>query len=156
MMADRKHGENLLAGSIDAFLSHLEIIVLEKVLMKKFVLFAMLAGIGALLTGEMVIANPKAAPEPQNSIKDVMKKAHKDGLLKKVLAGEGDDADKKMLLDLYIDLVENKPEKGERADWIMAAGPVVVAAGKVVVGRDGAIEELKTATNCKACHDVFK
>lgn len=124
--------------------------------MRKFVAMLLLATLIGLPAGRSIGANPTPAPEPENSIKDVMKKAHKDGLLKKVLEGKAEDADKKMLLNLYIDMLESKPEKGDQAEWIMMAGKSMVAAGKVVVGRDGSIDELKVATNCKACHDVFK
>jgi len=103
-----------------------------------------------------VSAGPNAPLEPANSIKEVMKKAHKDGLLKKVLDGQASAEEKTQLLDLYIDLLEGVPSKGDSNAWIMAAGRSMVAAGKVVVGREGAVEELKEATNCKACHDVFK
>lgn len=110
-----------------------------------------------LLAGLIAVQAVGAAPvEPTNSIKDVMKKAHKDGLLKKVLDGQASDEEKKQLLDLYIDMLEGVPEKGEQSAWLMAAGRSVVAAGKVVVGREGSMAELKEATNCKACHDVFK
>ena len=91
-----------------------------------------------------------------NSIADVMEKAHKDGLLKKVLDGEASDEEKKKLLDLYIDMFESEPPQGDQGEWMMQAGASVLAASKVVVGRDGAMEELKSATNCKACHDKFK
>lgn len=124
--------------------------------MRKSIIAFLLAAVCIAAPGQLIGANPAPAPEPENSIKDVMKKAHKDGLLKKILDGKGEDADKKMLLNLYIDMLESKPAKGEQAEWLMLAGKSVVAAGKVVVGRDGSIEELKTATNCKACHDVFK
>ena len=112
--------------------------------------------VGATVVGSLSGAVAAPQEEPENSIKDVMKKAHKDGLLKKVMSGQASDDDKKMLLDLYIDMLEGVPEKGDRGEWIMASGPSVIAAGKVVVGREGALEELKTATNCKNCHDKFK
>jgi hypothetical protein len=32
----------------------------------------------------------------------------------------------------------------------------MTAAAKVAVGREGAMVELKTATNCKKCHDAHK
>ena len=124
--------------------------------MRKLILVAMLVGSMGFGASSLIGASPVAKAEPANSIKEVMKKAHKDGMLKKILAGEGDEADKKMLLDLYIDMLEGKPEKGDQAEWLMMAGKSVVAAGKLVVGREGALEELKVATNCKACHDVFK
>ena len=112
--------------------------------------------LGSTLATNLIGANTTAPVEPENSIKDVMKKAHKDGLLKKVLGGEASQEEKVTLLGLYIDMLEGTPEKGEKNEWIMASGPSVLAAGKVVVGREGALDELKQATNCKACHDKFK
>ena len=93
---------------------------------------------------------------PKHTIKEVMKIGHKDGLLKKILAGEGSAEDKQLLLDLYISMVESKPEKGDMASWQTLAGAGALAAAKVVVGREDGMESLKTATNCKACHDVHK
>ena len=118
--------------------------------------FGALFVIAAMIIAQPVGAAPKAPAEPANSIKDVMKKAHKDGLLKKVLEDQASDDEKKQLLDLYIDMLEGTPEKGEKTEWLMMAGRSVVAASKVVIGREGAVAELKEATNCKACHDPFK
>ncbi|MCA9199384.1 MAG: hypothetical protein KDA87_17685 [Planctomycetales bacterium] len=92
----------------------------------------------------------------KHSIEDVMKTAMKGGLLKKVTGGEASDEEKKQLLDLFVSLVENEPEKGELDSWHKMAGGAALAAAKVVVGREGAVEELKKATNCKACHDAHK
>lgn len=97
--------------------------------------------------------NPKPAPK---SIKEVMKLAHKDGLHKKVLSGGASDAEKKQLLDLYIDMLEGTPAKGDKAEWPMVAGAAVVSAAKVVLGREGAIEELTKTSDCKGCHSKFK
>lgn len=94
--------------------------------------------------------------KPKHTIKQVMKVGHKDGLLKKVLGGEASDDEQKQLLDLYVSLVENEPEKGDTESWIRLAGGSVLAAAKVVTGREGAVAELKTATNCKACHSAHK
>ena len=77
-------------------------------------------------------------------------------LLNKVADGKASKEEKDKLLDLYISLVDNKPSKGETGAWIMAAGRLTVAAARVSVGREGAEAELKTASNCKACHQVFK
>lgn len=95
---------------------------------------------------------------PKHTIKEVMKIAHgKDsGLLQKVLKGEGSDEEKKQLLDVYVSMVESKPSKGEDGSWQHLAGSAALAAAKVVVGREGALKELETATNCKACHSVHK
>ncbi len=100
--------------------------------------------------------NDEGEKKAKHSIKEVMKKAHKDGLLKKVTSGDASAEDQRELLDLYISLVENTPPQGEMDSWHRLAGGAALAAAKVVVGRDGAVVELKEATNCKACHDVHK
>ena len=94
----------------------------------------------------------------KHTIKEGMKIAHgKDsGLLKKVLGGQASDEEKKQLLDAYISLVEGKPGQGEQSSWQLLSGKAALAAAKVFVGREGAIQELEAATNCKACHSVHK
>jgi hypothetical protein len=92
----------------------------------------------------------------KKTIKEVMKVAHKDGLLKKVLSGGAEKAEKEKLLDLYIDMFEGKPKKGEIGSWQEKAGGATLAAAKVAVGRPGALAELKKATDCGACHKAHK
>lgn len=104
--------------------------------------------------GAMAVNNP-FAPAPK-SIKEVMKIAHKDGLMKKVQGGSASDEEKKQLLDLYIDMLEGEPKKGDKMEWKAAAGATVVSAAKVVLGREGALDELKKTTDCMACHSKFK
>ena len=107
----------------------------------------------AVLGGGAVAVNNAVAAK---SVKEVMKLAHKDPLLKTILAGTAKDEEKKQLLDLYIDMFEGEPKKGDKNEWKMQAGAAVLSAAKVVVGREGAIEELKTTSNCKSCYDKFK
>ncbi len=110
----------------------------------------------AVCAGGVLAVNnsaPKAGPK---TVKEVMKFAHKDGLLKKVLAGGATDDEKKQLLDLYIDMAEGEPKKGDKAEWKIAAAAAALSAGKVVLGREGAIAELTKTSDCKACHDKFK
>lgn len=109
----------------------------------------------SLFAASSVAFQPEAA-RTKKSIKEVMEIGHKDGLLKKVLDKEASKEEKDQLLDLYIDLLETEPPMGEQSSWIMLAGRSVVAASKVAVGREGAEEELKEATNCAACHRVHK
>jgi hypothetical protein len=112
--------------------------------------------IAAILGGAYSFAQDEEQEKPKYSIKDVMKKANKGGLLKKVVAGDADQAEKMELLDMYISLVENKPPKGDEASWQRLAGTSALAAAKVAVGREGAEAELKEATNCAACHKPHK
>jgi hypothetical protein len=113
-------------------------------------LFALTANVALSLVGAAEAAKPK------HTIKEVMTAAHKEKLLDKVVAGDASDADKQKLLDLYISMIESQPKKGDAESWQKLAGAATMAAAKVVVGRDGAIEELKVASNCKACHAVHK
>jgi hypothetical protein len=94
--------------------------------------------------------------KPKNSIKEVMKEAHKDGLLKKVMDGSATREEKDKLLDLYISMHDNEPPKGEKNEWLMRSGWLVVAAARASLGREEATDALKEASNCKACHTVHK
>ncbi len=116
----------------------------------------------ALLTlwvvGVSAIGISYAAEEsqPEFTIKEVMTKAHKQGLLKKVLGGEGSAADKEELVKLYTALAAHEPPKGDAADWKKKTASVEDAAKAVAEGKDGAIEQLKKAANCAACHKAHK
>ena len=94
--------------------------------------------------------------KPKHTIAEVMKNAHQDKLLNKVLSGQASQEEKLVLLDNYVSLVECEPPRGDMNSWHKLAGGLALASAKVVVGRDGALPELKAASNCKTCHDVHK
>lgn len=108
------------------------------------------------LLGSVTFVFAQGSSMPKHKIKDVMQTAHKGGLLKKVTDGGGTDKDKTELLDLYISLAENDPPKGDEASWNEKTNAIVLAAAKLVVGREGAADQLKAATNCAACHKAHK
>lgn len=113
--------------------------------------------IGPILAGGAVVwAQAGDAKAPKYTIEEVMEKAHKDGLMKKIVAGEGSPEDKAQLLDLYLSLLEQDPPQGDATDFHEKAATAVVAAARVVVGRDGAEEALTRAVNCAACHKDHK
>ncbi len=109
-----------------------------------------------MICGSAALAVNNPFAPAAKSIKEVMKIAHKEGLMKKVQGGSASDEEKKQLLDLYIDMMEGEPKKGDKTEWKAAAAATVVSAAKVVLGREGAMEELKKTTDCKSCHDKFK
>ena len=94
--------------------------------------------------------------KPKYTLEQVMQDAHKGGLLKKIQSGEGARKDKLTLLDYYVAMYENKPEKGEAASWTKLTSQALAAAAKLVVDEKAKPEILKAATNCKACHDQHK
>jgi surface antigen len=110
---------------------------------------AFLLTVGAL--GVMSHAGTEEA-----AIKKVMKEAMKGGLCKSVAEGKASDDQKKELLELFESLAKAKPPKGEKESWDKKTLALVKAAEAAVDGKSGAPEQLKKASNCKACHEVHK
>ncbi len=88
--------------------------------------------------------------DPKYTIKEVMKTAHKDKLLQKVVGGDASDAEKKMLCELYEALAANKPPKGDLDSWKEKTSAIVDAC------KSGDAAALKKAVNCAACHKAHK
>jgi hypothetical protein len=124
--------------------------------------WAVLAALGVGITYTAVQASEsEEAAKPKHEIADVMHSVHvapekEKSLRDRVLEGTAKPEEKQQLLDFYISLAENKPPKGELAAWHKKTRAVVLSAAKVVVGREGAAEELKKATDCAACHKDHK
>ncbi len=118
----------------------------------------------ALMSGSLLIACFVCLPamgedddaEPKYKIKDVMKKAMKGPLLKKVAGGQASDAEKKELHEMLVALSKNKPKKGEADSWKKLTGALVKASKAAVDGADDAGEQLKKAADCKGCHSKHK
>jgi len=111
------------------------------------------AGAAGVSSGAWSEKNRDDGPK---AIGEIMEKAMKGGLAKKVASGKAEDKEKLELLNMLIDLVDQDPPKGDPMQWKMMAGKAMMDAAKVVVGREGAGEQLTQAINCKNCHDVFK
>ena len=99
-----------------------------------------------------------AQADKPKSIKDVMNGAHKgnDSLVKKVNGGKGSADDHKKLLEYWEYLATQKPPKGDEKSWKDKTEALVAAAKDLVDKKDGALEKVKTASTCKACHDVHR
>jgi hypothetical protein len=123
-----------------------------RIAMTFLLLAAFAVGVSALRaqTGDAAKSGDK------RSIKEVMKLAHKEGLLKKITEGSAEQSDKQELLALYVDMWDAEPPKGSPESWQKLTGGAIVAAARVVVGKDGAVAELKERTNCAACHKEHK
>lgn len=128
--------------------------------MRSLVAVVLCLAIAFALTIAPAIGAAWAADEKQDegkyTIKDVMKKAHKDGLLKKVLGGNAGEVEKKDLLKLYQALRENEPPQGDAEAWKTRCDAIVEAAQGVVDGKESAAASLKKATDCEACHKEHK
>lgn len=113
---------------------------------------ALIAGSLLAAIGLGVAIAADEAEKPKHEIKDVMTIAHKEKLRDKVLSGDATAEEKRLLLDAYASLLDNEPPKGEMDSWKQKSNAVIAAAARVMLGREGADEELKAATNCAACH----
>ncbi len=115
-------------------------------------------GMPALLTLSLLVlaSQGEEKDKPKYTIKEVMKKAHKDGLLKKVASGKADEAEKKELAELYTALGKNKPPKGEGKEWDEKTEALIKAAKAMVEGKAGADKDLMKASNCMNCHSAHK
>ena len=107
--------------------------------------------------GWLVISLTSTAQEKAKvTIKDVMKTAHKGGLMAKVAKGEASADEKKQLVELYTALAADKPPKGDEASWKEKTSNLLAAAKEAAEGKEGAGEKLRAAANCMACHSVHK
>jgi hypothetical protein len=118
---------------------------------------AIALGLLASVAWRVALADEEQEPEaPQHTIKEVMKLAHKDGLLKKVLDGKGRHKDAMELIDLYASLADNQPPKGDAESWKAKTDALIIAAARFSVRRKDGIAKLKVASDCKACHTAHK
>jgi cytochrome c553 len=104
------------------------------------------------------IAAPPAAPAAAfASVKDVMAlHKGKESFLANVLAGKGSDDDFKKLVSAYEVMAAQKPPTGDEASWKTLTAALLAAAKDAQGKKEGALDKLKAATNCKACHEPHK
>lgn len=115
----------------------------------------MLCGMTAFLALIFMVENNDAGDKdkPKFTISEVMIKAHKSGLMKKVKAGDAEKADREELAELYKALVQNKPPKGDEELW----KKTTTAMHKIAVAAIADAEAgKKLKVDCGACHKAFK
>ncbi len=114
------------------------------------------AGTMLLFSFVLLLGDNEAGEKAKFTIPQVMAKAHKSGLYKKVAAGEASDEEKKTLAELYTALSKNEPPMGDAKAWKEKTTALVKAAEAAAKGDDKAAASLKKLVNCKACHDAHK
>ncbi len=118
----------------------------------KFLAASVMAAVALVLVLESNHAGEKA----KYTISEVMKEAHKSGLLKKVASGAASEEDKKKLSELYQALAQNTPKKGEGEEWKKRTVALVKAADAAVKGDEKAAKSLPKLADCASCHKLFK
>jgi hypothetical protein len=119
--------------------------------MKKWTITAAALALTLAAAGGSVLADKN-----EDTIKKVMKAAMKGGLCKTVVSGKATSAQRQELLTLFQELAAAQPERGDAASWKTKTVALVTAAQANVDGKPGAPAQLKTAANCKACHEAHK
>lgn len=102
-----------------------------------------------------VFAEEKAAAV---TIKQVMKDRMKGDTsdIKKAVKGELSKEQVTSLLAAVKSMSGSKPPKGDESSWKEKCAALEAALTKLEKGEPGAAEAVKTASNCKACHDAHK
>jgi len=108
----------------------------------------------------VLVASFAFADEPTATEK-AMKFAHKapkgeKKLNEKIVEGTADEADVKKALELYKAMVDDKPPKGEAADFKAKTLKLIAATEEVVAKNPAGVAHYKDAVNCKACHSEHK
>ena len=112
--------------------------------------------VAATLIGMPAFAADDDGDKPKYKTEEIMKKAMKGPLLKKVASGKGSAEDAKTLHEMMVALAHNKPHKGDEESWKKLTGALVKASEAAVEGKEDAGAMLKKAANCKACHSKHK
>ena len=113
---------------------------------------ALFAGFFATVALALVLAGSQAdgQEKPKYKIAEVMAKAMKGGLCKKVAEGKATAEEKETLVELFTALHQNAPPKGSAEAWKTRTKALLDAA------KAGDPAALKTAANCAACHKEHK
>jgi hypothetical protein len=122
------------------------------------------AGIVALflaLSSGVVTAQQTKKKEPppvKAPIKDIMLRTHKEkgALIFKVRDAESSDDENKKLLEEYTKMATYKPPLGDEGGWKKRVGSAISALQDLVDKKAGAVERVRSATECSACHNAHR
>jgi hypothetical protein len=117
----------------------------------KYLLGAMAVMVAVMFTADANTIGDK--DKPKYTIKEVMAKAHKSGLWKKVAKGTAEKEDREMLAELYKALMQNKPPAGDIETWKKTTEEMhKIAEASIKDAEAGK----KLKIDCAACHKKFK
>ena len=97
-------------------------------------------------------------PPPAKGIKDMMLRTHKEkgALVFRVRDAESTDDDNKQLMVEYKAIAEMKPPMGDVAAWKKRTAGAIAALQELVDKKAGAVERVRSATECSACHNAHR
>jgi hypothetical protein len=109
-----------------------------------------------LAAGSVAILGAVPATNPTMSIHAIMDNAFDgdDSLVARAAEGKATEAERKLLLDYARALAAKRAPSADVVDWKTRTEAIVAAAQDLVDGKPGAVEAVKKATDCAACHDI--
>jgi len=120
--------------------------------MRKFLVACVIISFGWVVVSLTGLAQDK----PKYTTKEVMQKAHKGGLMKKVSEGKASADEKKQLIEFYEALAANKPPKGDEAEWKVKTSAILAAARAAAEGDEAVANKLSNTVKCMECHQAHK
>jgi hypothetical protein len=120
--------------------------------MRKFLVALVIVAFGWVV----ISVTGTAQEKPKYTTKEVMQKAHKGGLMKKVAEGKASADEKKQLVEFYEALDANKPKKGDEAEWKVKTTAILAAARAAAEGQQDAAKKLSDTVKCMDCHQAHK
>ncbi len=98
------------------------------------------------------------APAAAKTIKAIMLGSHKEKghLVFRVRDGESTEADNKTLLEEYKAIAAIKPPLGDMKSWSNRTGAAIAALQDLVDKKGGALERVRSATECSGCHNAHR
>lgn len=96
--------------------------------------------------------------KPTKTVSQVMEQGFKgkESLNARIMKGEANAADFKLMASLTKELALNKPGYGDLASWTEKTTALHAAAEGLAGGKPGALDAYKAAVNCKACHTAHR
>ncbi|MDB5334789.1 MAG: hypothetical protein JWN70_408 [Planctomycetaceae bacterium] len=110
-------------------------------------------GVVALPWGLSQAEDQKDSP---HTVVDIMNATMKKGQWKKLANGEASPADAEKLVKLFEKLHLIKAPHGDAKSWNEKTTELWEAAQAAAKGEPGATDRLKSAANCRMCHQAHK
>jgi hypothetical protein len=100
----------------------------------------------------------KEPPPVKDPIKEVMLRTHKEkgALVFKVRDAESSDDENKKLLSEYQKIATFKPPVGDEKSWKNGTSAAITALQELVDKKPGAVERVRSATECSGCHNAHR
>ena len=112
---------------------------------------------GASLDAQQGTKKPPA-PAAAKTIKAIMLGSHKEKghLVFLVRDGESTEEDNKKLLEEYKAISAMKPPLGDMNSWTKRTNAAIAALQELVDKKGGALERVRSATECSGCHNAHR